>query len=324
MAKNRANLEWVSITEVVPNPLNPRRNDAIKTEEMQTIIKRRGWEEPLTVYKKGAVYVVLSGHRRLFAAKQAEMKEVPVYITEKPESYQEELDRIASLQSGRVDWTPFEWAQFVYNRWLAWDRPPFSVFAKELNLKLTTVKRYVKVMDYYPSHEIESGLKTGVLTFSTLERLIIWLEGLKNRKPTLVESMTADLIRGTMLDKVKRGTATKEALKITALLNAMDSQEIKTFLLDKEARLDLHINKNDLNQSKYKSFHGNLVAAGMFEKRLRNFDIKTKEQKEKALQALEELNEAIERKIRELENKYKDETGLNLFNSITNQENNKK
>ncbi|MFP7486516.1 ParB N-terminal domain-containing protein [Priestia filamentosa] len=54
------------INQVIPNLMSPRKDNSVKTEHMQEVIKKRGGEEQLVVYKQGkSTYVLLAGHRRL-------------------------------------------------------------------------------------------------------------------------------------------------------------------------------------------------------------------------------------------------------------------
>lgn len=43
-----AYLSWVNIDLVIPNPMNPRRDQSIETEQMQGILKSKGWAEAIT------------------------------------------------------------------------------------------------------------------------------------------------------------------------------------------------------------------------------------------------------------------------------------
>ncbi|MGM1022643.1 MAG: hypothetical protein ACQEXV_19515 [Bacillota bacterium] len=52
---------WAKINDVVPNPRNPRRDLSVKSEEMQQIIKNKGWETGITCYEKDSKYIILSG-----------------------------------------------------------------------------------------------------------------------------------------------------------------------------------------------------------------------------------------------------------------------
>lgn len=298
---SRANVQWVSINEVIPNPLNPRKNDAIRTEEMQGIIKKRGWEEPLTVYKKGQMYVVLAGHRRLYAARQAKVKELPVFVVETPKTHQEEIERIASLQSGRVDWTPFEWAKFTYERWVAWGQPNLRSFAKEINLTFHQVKNYVTVLNYFPIYEIEAGLKNGALTLSALEALHDWISSLKKYHPQLVEALTEDMVRKVMIEKLESKLATRETLRRTEFLSKADAELIKEFILTKfPMQVALDRVNIDLNK---KSFHGSIISISMLRNTVKEIAPVTGDEASKAFDSLLALKESIDIKVKEIVDK---------------------
>lgn len=300
MKNNRAIVEWASIEEVLPNPLNPRKNDAIKTEEMQAIIKKRGWEEPLTVYRKGKMYVVLAGHRRLFAARSAGVKQIPVFIVDSPATHQEEIERIASLQSGRVDWTAFEWARFTYERWVAWGQPNIKTFAKEINLNTGAVEAYISVLSYFPLPEIEAGLKFGGYNISVLESLVHWIRSLKKHHPQLVNDLTEEMVRKVMLDKITEKSVSRDLLRRTEFISKADSNFIKEFLLSRQMKLEEAMLKLDIDAKK-KSFHGSLVSIGALKKSLVNINPKTDDQVGKAVDTLLELQKSIESKLKELE-----------------------
>jgi ParB family transcriptional regulator, chromosome partitioning protein len=296
---SRPNVEWVSIEEVLPNPLNPRKNDAIRTEEMQGIIKKRGWEEPLTVYKKGKIYVVLAGHRRLYAARQAKVKQLPVFIVDAPQTHQEEIERIASLQSGRVDWTPFEWARFTYERWIAWGQPNLRSFAREINLTFHQVKNYVTVLNYFPIYEIESGLKNGALTLSALDALHDWIQSLKKHHPNIIETLTEEMIRKVLIEKLESKMATRETLRRAEFLSKAEESLVKEFILNKGFNLQhgLEMVKIDLNK---KSFHGSIISINMLKNTVTNIDPVTKDEATKAVDALTTLQKDIADRIKRI------------------------
>lgn len=315
MTNNRANVEWVSITDILPNPLNPRKNDAIKTEEMQAIIKKRGWEIPLTVYKKGKMYVVLAGHRRLYAARTAKIKELPVFVVSAPSTHQEEIERIASLQSGQVDWTPFEWARFTYERWIAWGQPGITKFAKDINLKVSTVENYISVLNYYPMHEIEAGLKGGYLSITTLRALVDWLRALEKHHPDMVSALTIDMIRKAMIDKATSRTLNREVLRRLDFIAKADDELLKEFIFSKEMTLEAAMLRIDLDIKK-KSFHGTLVSLGMLRKNVTKIEIKSKDQAQALYNMLEEIKLSVGEKMRHVESQYPEirkEQELNTF-----------
>ncbi|MGF7535090.1 ParB/RepB/Spo0J family partition protein [Bacillus mexicanus] len=293
-------LDWVPINLVIPNPLNPRKDDSIRTEEMQNIIRTRGWEEPLTVYQNGKMYVLLSGHRRLYAAKQVGgIKKIPVYIKDKPLNDLEEKERLISLQSGRVNWTPFEWAKSTYDRWVAWGKPPINKFAKQINLGPQAVKQYINVLDYFPRTEIEVDLQTGALSMSSLSALVRWIKELSKHKPEFVSSMGEELIRKIMLEKLVSKKVTREELTDFQYTELAKEEDIQNFLIDKNALLSTQLTYLGLNK-KFNNFKGHLISIGMYKKRIPEITPKNDHQREQAINALEELNQLVSKRIKEL------------------------
>lgn len=297
----RADVIWVPIEQVLPNPLNPRKNDAIRTEEMQGIIKKRGWEEPLIAYKKGKMFVLLAGHRRLYAAREARVKEIPLFEVEAPKTHQEEIERIASLQSGRVDWTPFEWAKFTYERWVAWGQPPMNSFAKEINLPSSAIVTYIKVLHYFPIYEIEAGLKNGSLTFTALDVLYHWMSALKSSHPAVVEALTEEMIRKVMVEKIELKLATRESMRRTSYLRKADDNQVKEFLLTR-INLEIAMEKVNISMTK-KTFHGSMVSINSLKSNVANLNPTTESEIEKAFESLKALKDSIDNKLKDIERK---------------------
>jgi ParB/RepB/Spo0J family partition protein len=297
--KARSEVKWVSLNRVIPNPMNPRKDNGIKTDEMQDIILKRGWEEPLTVYEQGKLYVLLAGHRRLYAAKRAGIKKVPIFIVVKPNNDQEEIERIASLQAGRVDWTPFEWAKFTFDRWIAWGQPSIQSFSKQINIGSGSVKQYINVLSYFPHDEIFTRLQTKELTISSLDALSRWIKSLKKNKPDLIDAMGENLIRKTMLEKISRKKLNRDDLKNVEYTELATEEDILDFLTDEDASLSSRLGYLGLKRN-YRDFNGHLISIGLMEKRIPEIKPDTVRQKEQALKALEELNDLVQRRIAEL------------------------
>lgn len=290
---------WVPIETVIPNPLNPRRNDAVDSDQIKNIIKKRGWEEPLTVYKKNddiELYVLLSGHRRLYAAREAGEKQIPVYIRERPKTIKEEIDRIASLQAGRVDWTQYEWAKYTYDRWIEWDKPPYTRFAKEININPTSVKKYITVLSYYPRHEIDGPLQSKSLSISSLDALVAWLTALNKYKPALVSKLGEDMIRKIMIDKLITGKASRESLRNLDYCELATADDIQRFIVDKNMELEVQIGYLGVKK-RFKDFTGNMISMGHFEKRIPHIIPETKHQRQVALDNLNHLQKLIQDQI---------------------------
>lgn len=73
----------VSIEAIDPNPYQPRKEFAPEElAELAESIKKIGIIQPLTLRQNGDRYQIISGERRLRAARQAGLKEVPAYLRE--------------------------------------------------------------------------------------------------------------------------------------------------------------------------------------------------------------------------------------------------
>lgn len=310
VTSNRPNVQWVSINTVIPNPLNPRKNDAIKTEEMQEIILNRGWEIPLTVYKKGTNYIVLSGHRRLYAAKQTNtLKEIPVYVVDSPQNHQEEIERIASLQRGQVDWTPYEWGKFTYERWMAWGKPSYKDFAKKSGIPVRTVAEYISVLRYFPRFEIESGLESKIYSMSNLAILVDFMTKLKVKKVSIVASMTEEMIRKVMLKKTESKLTTRDSLRrsIAELLDTVSDEDFMSFLTTTDMSLQDLLDAYAIDNKPKKTLQGRLVSMGIANRNIKETPTPYKEdEQDKILKALLQLQDTVKRKIREIKKLQKD------------------
>lgn len=98
----------VSLSQVKPNPRQPRKNfDGL--EGLAASIRERGLLEPLMVRPKGKAYEIIHGERRWRACKLAGVTEVEVIVREASDEEAFELALVENLQ--RQDLNPIEEAQ---------------------------------------------------------------------------------------------------------------------------------------------------------------------------------------------------------------------
>ncbi|OZI10869.1 hypothetical protein CEW92_14625 [Bacillaceae bacterium SAS-127] len=228
----RMYLEHIGIEKINPNPLNPRKDHSVKSEEMQKIIKEKGWETGITCYKKDDAYIILSGHRRWFAATQLQERTIPVFVVPKPESKLEELERLGSVQSGKTDWTPYEWAQYTFDLWTYRGKCHVEELAIKMGVSLSTVRDRLKVIRYFPSNEIEEGLQTGKLTITKLARLITWINKLKDKHPEIVEEYSENFVRIQMMKRMANNLIVNDDLQRDKFIDLADKKDIIFFLRD--------------------------------------------------------------------------------------------
>ncbi|MFE6076891.1 ParB/RepB/Spo0J family partition protein [Paenibacillus sp. NPDC057886] len=249
---NYSNLIRADIKDVVPNPLNPRMDNTIKTEELQRVIKDKGWEVPITCYEKDHKYVILSGHRRWHAAKKLMQRTIPVYLVEPPQSIQEEQERLGSVQGGKSDWSVYEWAKHTYDMWIYWEKCSFSELARKMNKSVAFVSARVKVFSYYPHSEIEQTLANNKISISALAYLIQWLNNLNRLKPEIVEDNKLDTVRATMLSKIERGLVGILDLKTDSFIHKANVEQLKSFLVDPDKKLSDALLEIDGDSMRYR------------------------------------------------------------------------
>ena len=199
---NNAQFMWCDIDKVATNPVNPRIDPSVKTEEMQRIIRNAGWEQAITVYphKSGQFYIIISGHRRYYSAREMGLKEIPIFITNHPDDEVNELERIADIQGGQVDWTQYEWAEYTYNIHEKLNMS-YQQLGKKLNVSSAIIAARIRVFLYYQKKEIEAKLANETYTIKMLDYIRFWIEKLKKYHPNVVENFTEEHIKKTLLKK---------------------------------------------------------------------------------------------------------------------------
>ncbi|MBA2175377.1 ParB N-terminal domain-containing protein [Halobacillus locisalis] len=290
----RSYLVWVEISHVKPNKLNPRKDNSRETEQIQDILQSKGWEEGLTGYQDtDGSYILLSGHRRLHAAKELGYETVPVYVVERPENQQEEVERIADLQSAHVEWTRYEWAKFAYESWIHWGRPPFKDFKKIIHMNEDTLQRYIEVFEYFPQPTLEKYVEGGKASFDSFISLKRWMSRFQLNRPELFNRLSKDMVMDSVIDKLIHKRAKNKALYNDDFIVVADDSQVMDFLKNRkktlsEAQLEVGTETGILSKNK------------KIEKRLGNIIrdvpyIKPKDQKEEKYlrQVVHELEEKI-------------------------------
>jgi ParB family chromosome partitioning protein len=110
--------QTIPVDEIVPSALNPPGRLNPNDPELLTLVesvRAYGVREPPTVYRdpKAGRYVLLSGHRRWYAAQASGHKELLCLLAEPPAGPGEELLRQAIVNIQRRGYTPLEFARLA-------------------------------------------------------------------------------------------------------------------------------------------------------------------------------------------------------------------
>ena len=97
-------VHFIPIESIVPNPNQPRRTfDQEALAELAASIGEHGILQPLSLRRNGGQYELVSGERRLRAAKLCKLKEVPCILLEVDEQVSSLLALVENLQRRDLD-----------------------------------------------------------------------------------------------------------------------------------------------------------------------------------------------------------------------------
>lgn len=308
MLNQKAGFEFVPINKVMPNPKNARKDPSVKTEDMQATLREKGWQEALPAYKNGVFYVLISGHRRWYAAKELGMTEIPVFVVEKPTDSEEEMERIGSVQSGQVDWNQFEWAEYTYNMFKSTPDATHTMIAKKFNVSPFTVQSRVRVYEYYEKDEIESGLIANIFSISTLEYVRQWINKLKKYQPELYSNFGDQLIRQIMLKKLDNQCFSSDIFNDDFVTMA-PTQYIEEFLMDPLLSLtDIKrkFSKEQNMETRIRNIKHNKRRMKAATKDINGIKYRTKKEAKQIKSELDYLKEEISKKMEELKREKED------------------
>ncbi|MBA3832581.1 MAG: ParB/RepB/Spo0J family partition protein [Chthoniobacterales bacterium] len=103
-------VQLVSLTRIVPSPLQPRREFAREAlDELIDSIRQRGIIQPLIVRPVNDTFELIAGERRWRASKEVGLTEAPVIVRQASDLEVLELSLIENLQ--RADLNPIEEAE---------------------------------------------------------------------------------------------------------------------------------------------------------------------------------------------------------------------
>lgn len=170
----------VPVDRIMPNPSQPRQTFHDESiQELAASIRSKGILVPLIVSEKGDGYELISGERRLRAAKLAGLREVPVIRREAEGSEKLELALIENIH--REDLDPIDEAttysllmeQFGYTQEGVADRVgrERSTVANLLRL----LKLPLKIKEALKSDQVTMGHARALLGVSEIERQLYFL-----------------------------------------------------------------------------------------------------------------------------------------------------
>lgn len=146
----------IEVTKLLQHPDNPRKSIGDVTELAESI-KARGILQNLTVVPaENGMYTVIIGHRRLAAAKQAGLTEVPCAVVEM--DYKTQLSTMLLENMQRSDLTVYEQAQGMQ---MMFDLGvPVAEIVEKTGFAETTVRKRLKIATL-PTEQMQQAVERG-------------------------------------------------------------------------------------------------------------------------------------------------------------------
>jgi ParB family chromosome partitioning protein len=162
----------LDVDAITPNPYQPRTHfDETALDELSISIAQLGIIQPITVRSVGeGQFQIISGERRLRAARRAGLKRIPAYVREADSESMLEMAIVENIQ--REDLNPIETA-LGYQRLLDECNLTQEDVAQKVGKKRSTIANALRLLRLPPP--IQAGLRDRVLS-SGHARMLVSLE----------------------------------------------------------------------------------------------------------------------------------------------------
>ncbi len=159
----------IPIDQIRTNPYQPRTQfDEESLQELASSIKQLGIIQPITVKKEGPnQFTVISGERRLRAAKLAGLQKVPAYVRLANDREMLEMALVENLQ--RKDLDPIEVA-LSFQRMIEELGLTQEEMSERVGKKRSTITNYLRLLKLDPI--IQSGMRDGFISMGHGRALI--------------------------------------------------------------------------------------------------------------------------------------------------------
>ena len=207
-------MQRIGVDEIDTNPKQPRKDfDEQALQELAASIKLHDLVQPVTVSKlPTGRYRLISGERRLRAAKIAGLKDVPAYIRHADDQQLLELALLENLQ--REDLNAMEIA-LSYKRMMEELNHTQEQVAERMGKERSTVANYIRLLKLPPDiqvavrkNEISMGHARALVNVDTIDRQLYIFREIKSKE--LSVRQTEELVR-----QLYRASDVKDSVKAT-------------------------------------------------------------------------------------------------------------
>ena len=159
-SKPMAEMVEIALTDIVPNPTQPRTEfDEEALEELADSIRQLGLIQPITVKRDGEKYIIISGERRWRASERAGLESIPAYIREVDDTTLHAMALVENIQ--REDLNAIE-ISLGMQRLVEECGLTQEALAERLGKKRSTVANYLRLLNL--PEEIQFAIKSGLIS----------------------------------------------------------------------------------------------------------------------------------------------------------------
>ena len=159
-AKPMNHMAEIAISEIIPNPTQPRTKfDDEALEELASSIRQLGVIQPITVKRDGSRYIIISGERRWRASQIVGLETLPAYIREADDENLHAMALVENIQ--RQDLNAIEIALSM-QRLIDECGLTQEAMAEKVGKKRSTVSNYMRLLNL--PNEVQLALKEGLIT----------------------------------------------------------------------------------------------------------------------------------------------------------------
>ncbi len=157
------------VDKIKANPFQPRTQfDQTALDELTSSIKELGIIQPITVKKENdGTFTVISGERRLRAARKAGLKKIPAYVRLANDREMLEMALVENIQ--RQDLDPIEVA-LSFQRMIEELGLTQEEMSQRVGKKRSTITNYLRLLKLDPI--IQSGIRDGFISMGHGRALI--------------------------------------------------------------------------------------------------------------------------------------------------------
>ena len=159
--KPMSQMSEIDITEITPNPTQPRTQfDEEALDELADSIRQLGVIQPITVKKSGdGKYIIISGERRWRAAQRADLTSLPAYIREVDDENLHAMALVENIQ--RQDLNAIEIALGM-QRLIDECNLTQDALSEKVGKKRSSVSNYLRLLKL--PDEVQLALKEGLIS----------------------------------------------------------------------------------------------------------------------------------------------------------------